>query len=531
MSISRRQLITAALGASAAIRGRAQENDAWDAGAVRHLLPAAGPTRLLLKASFRRPLSGAPTLRAGSRSVSGVRSDTAGEYWRFDLTGLEPETRYQLELSEAGGRALCDPWPIRTFPSPSADVGKFRLMVYTCAGGHPATINPDTGGPYWVSIENRRKLLKTGLSYQPDAMIAIGDHVYWDLLSPVGRKNLGGSEPLRALVGEFNRSAPVLGTENEPKLKTAVTPQVCDLYGTLFRSTPVFFVQDDHDYFENDEATEEMVTFPPDNFALRLARSSQRLYYPEFLPAPGRPLGLPSSSAADRARGVSESYGTLRFGGLAEIMMYDCRRHLSLKGPTGGFVPDAVEDWLTGRMKAQETHHVVNLPSTPVGWSAGKWGEWYPDLLQPNGKLGLEKPKYWWQEGWQLQHNRLLKAASEMDGVPLFLSGDLHAIAEGRIHRYGDLDLSANPVATVLTGPISTGPKAWPSAWRGTPPQNPTGIEVEEGLSPIERNGFTILDFTEDRVDGMFFQWKLDQPEERLDDLKPFHRFSFSRRG
>jgi hypothetical protein len=240
---------------------------------------------------------------------------------------------------------------------------------------------------------------------------------------------------------------------------------------------------------------------------------------------------LPSSSPPDRAEGVSESYGTLRYGDLAEIMMYDCRRHLSLKGPAGGFVPDAVESWLTGRMKAQETHHVVNLPSTPVGWSAGKWGEWYPDLLQPNGNLGVETPKYWWQEGWRLQHNRLLRAASSMQRIPLFLSGDLHAIGQGRIHRYGDVDLRQNPVATVLTGPISTGPKAWPSSWRGTPPQTVTGMEIDQGLAPIEKNGFTILDFSEDRVDGMFFQWKMDEPEALLDDLKPFHRFAFNRQG
>jgi hypothetical protein len=513
------------------MRAYAQSDDAWNAGSVRHLLPAVSHDRLLLKASFHRALSAPPTLRAGSRSASGVRADSAGEFWWFDLTSLEPDTSYQLELQGADGELLCDPWPIATFPSPQASAQRFRLLVYTCAGGHPATRNPDTGGPYWVSIANRRKMLMTGLSYKPDAIIAIGDHVYWDLLSPVGRQNFGGSEALRSLIGEFNRSAPVLGTNNEDKLKTAVTPQICDLYGTLFRSTPVFFVQDDHDYFENDEATEEMVTFPPDDFALRLARGAQRLYYPEFLPTVGRPLGLPSSSPVDRARGVSESYGTLRYGDLAEIMMYDCRRHLSLKGPVGGFVPDSVEAWLTGRMKSQETHHVVNLPSTPVGWSAGKWGEWYPDLVQPNGKLGLATPKYWWQEGWRLQHNRLLKAASSMERIPLFLSGDLHAIGEGRIHSYGDLDLRGNPVATVLTGPISTGPKAWPSAWRGTPPQTVTGIEIDEGLSPIEKNGFTVLDFTEDRVDGMFFLWKLDEPEELLDDLKPFHRFAFNRPG
>ena len=68
-----------------------------------------------------------------------------------------------------------------------------------------------------------------------------------------------------------------------------------------------------------------------------------------------------------------------------------------------------------------------------------------------------------------------------MDGIPLFLSGDLHALAEGRIQRYGNLDLRRNPVVSVLTGPISTGPKAWPSAWRGTPPRTPSGIEVDAG--------------------------------------------------
>ena len=163
---------------------------------------------------------------------------------------------------------------------------------------------------------------------KPDAVIAIGDHVYWDLRSPVGSVNLGNSAIARRLVGEFTRSAPVLGTENERRLKQVVTPQICDLYGTLFRSTPMFFVQDDHDYFENDEATESIVTFP-DEFMLQLARTTQRLYYPEFLADATRPQGLASTGAPDRAPGVSESYGTLRYGKLLEIMMYDCRRHLS----------------------------------------------------------------------------------------------------------------------------------------------------------------------------------------------------------
>ena len=84
---------------------------------------------------------------------------------------------------------------------------------------------------------------------------------------------------------------PVLGTDNEHKLKLIVTPQICELYGTDFRSTPVFFVQDDHDYFENDEATEQIVTFPPDDFMLRLARASQRCITPNFCPTPAGPSG------------------------------------------------------------------------------------------------------------------------------------------------------------------------------------------------------------------------------------------------
>ena len=55
---SRRQLLTATISGAAAfaIAGRAQEKT-WQAGAVRHLLPGVSHDRLLLKASFVRPLT------------------------------------------------------------------------------------------------------------------------------------------------------------------------------------------------------------------------------------------------------------------------------------------------------------------------------------------------------------------------------------------------------------------------------------------------------------------------------------------
>ena len=53
---------------------------------------------------------------------------------------------------------------------------------------------------------------------------------------------------------------------------------------------------------------------------------------------------------------------------------------------------------------------------------------------------------------------------------------------------------------------------------------------VDAGLNPLEKNGFTIIDFTEDRIEGQMFSWKMDEPEERLDNLKPFHSFIVARR-
>ena len=507
----------------------APSQDDWGQGVVDHLLATASHERILLKASFRRPLSSPPTLRIGSRLREGRRTDTTGDFWSFDVAGLDAERRYTLELLGADARPLCDPWPLTTFPEPTAARGHFRLMIYTCAGGHDTTRDPDTGGPFWVSVANRRKMLKAGLSYAPHAVIAVGDHVYWDLRAGRAAQMLGASPVAQRLVGSFDRSAPVLGTDNERKLHLAVRSQIADLYGTLFRSTPVFFVQDDHDYFENDVAREDIVTFPPDDFMLRLARATQQLYYPEFLPDRYRPMGLPGAGAADRPLGVSEAFGTLRFGKLLEIMIYDCRRFVTLEGPSAVFVPNTVEAWLTARMAAHETNHVVNLPSTPIAWGAGKWAEWYPDVLQPDGTLGTSAAKYFWQEGWNAQHDRLLRAAYEMSGIPLFLSGDLHAIAEGKIVRNGRMDLRRNPIISVLTGPISTGPAGWPSAFRGVSAQVPTQLDVEEGLRPLEKNGFSILDFTPDAVDIKFFGWKMGEPEERLDDMQPFHTVRFER--
>jgi phosphodiesterase/alkaline phosphatase D-like protein len=306
--------------------------------------------------------------------------------------------------------------------------------------------------------------------------------------------------------------------------RRATGPQIIPQYGALLRSTPVFFMQDDHDYFDNDEATDDIITFPPDHFMLELARATRQLYYPEYLPDLNRPLGLPGASAPDRPPGVAEAFGTLRYGKLAEILLYDIRRSQTLSGPSAVFVDGTVESWLTSRMADRDVTHVVNIPSNPPGWSAGKWGEWYPDILGRDGKLTTDIQKPYWQTGWLKQHDRLMQAVAAMPGrIPLVISGDLHAIAEGRMMRCGSLDFSKNPVQVILSGPLGTGDRGWPSASRGIGATPPTHLTMEENLKPIEENGFIIADFTPDGITVRYFRFSYHtQSPEVIDTLEPF---------
>jgi len=497
---------------------------AWNSGAVRHLLPTVSDTQMLLKASFDAPLSQPPALRVGTLTVPGRMTDTRGEMWAFHATGLTPGRRYPLSLNASSGRSLCAPWDLSTFPSPDARPDKLRVLFFTCAGGHEAL------GFLPPAVRNR--LLRRALSFQPDAAVANGDHVYWDLRSPLTTRNNGVSSRAREIAkGAFDRSDIVLGSENEAILKRAAGPQIAPVYGTDFRSTPVFFIQDDHDHFDNDDAYDEIVTFPPDSFMTEMARATQSMYYPEFLPDAMRPRGLAGSASPGRTLPVSESFGTLRYGRLAEVLLYTVRRTMTLAGPSAVFLDREVEGWLTRRMAATDVAHVVNAPSNPPGWSAGKWGEWYPDVLGADGKLTTQVAKPYWQPGWLKQHDRLLAAMSGMRGrIPLSMSGDLHAIAIGRILRSGTLDLSANPVVTALTGPVGTHAGGWPSSIRKVGATPPLHLTVDEQVKPIEQHGFTLADFTPDTIVLRFFKWDVTtQGVETLDTLQPFHTAELKR--
>jgi len=487
----------------------------------------------LLKASFKRQLDLPPVLLINNERIKGERTDTRGAFWQFQASGLKPGTTHKLSLATSDGQSLCQPWELATLPAPDDRPEKLRLLVYSCAGGHDIFAKEHTNFEF-LPATVRQRLLKRALSFEPDALIANGDHVYWDLLAPRASPRLGGSQAALNYA-RFDRSAPILGGSNESALLKAAGEQITPLYGTLCRSTPVFFLQDDHDHFDNDEATDEAVTFPPDSFMLQAARATQRLWYPEFLPDPNRPAGLPGSDSPDQASsrpsGLSESFGTLRYGRLAEVLLFDVRRTMTLAGPTAVFVAPDVEGWLKARASAREVAHVVSVPSNPPGWSAGKWGEWYPDLLGPDGKLSVAKPKPYWQSGWLAQHDRLMHSLAEMpERIPLVVSGDLHAIGEGLMRRSGKLDFSGKPIVAVLPGPLGTSTGGWASEFRGVGALPPNHLDMEETLKPVEENGFVLMDFTPETVTLRYFKWnQKTDPVTAIDTLEPFRTTELKR--
>jgi hypothetical protein len=527
---SRRGFLAGAAALALGVRP-APAADGWKAGPLAHLIPAASHDRLLIKASFGVPLDGGPQLMIDvTRAVAGLRIDSRGRFWRFDAPGLAPSTTYTLQIADAGGAPLCDPWPLATFPAHGAPAESLRILAFTCGGG----VDGVRLGEYSLFLEMaaRRRLLARGLALRPDVVISNGDMIYWDLATALN-KGEALAKVVRATwakVGKIDFDRAMLGTDNEAVLTRIADHQIAGLYGTSLRSVPSFFLPDDHDLLENDEATDALVTLPPTPGRLAAARAIQALYYPEFLPDANRPRGLTGNGAGDGSVGLSESFGTLRYGTLLEAVLYDTKRHATIAGDSAGMVPDDAERWLLARTAADDTRHFFHVPSTPFGWSAGKFGEWYPDVAGEGGTLSTAAPKPFWPAGWWRQHQRLVGAlATQRTRIPLAVQGDLHAVGYGLLRRSATGDFAANPVHMVLTGPLGTGDVGFPSAYRGAKAQPPSLLAVEEAMPPLEKNGFTVIDLTPEQIRLRLFAWRPPDGVERIDDLEPTFSVDLSR--
>jgi hypothetical protein len=191
------------------VGGEISTSQTWDDGELAHVLPTGSHDRILIKVSLKKPVGAAPTLRIGDQRISGIRTDTYGSFWQFHAGDLRPETSYELSLTSSDGRSLCQSWKLSTMPAPDQTPSKLRVLIYSCAGGHDLFSTAHTGFEF-LPAAVRRKLLQRGLSFAPDALIANGDHVYWDLLAPRAAPKLGASKAALEYA-RFDRNAPILG--------------------------------------------------------------------------------------------------------------------------------------------------------------------------------------------------------------------------------------------------------------------------------------------------------------------------------
>ncbi|MHA1309989.1 MAG: hypothetical protein ACTSQO_03590 [Candidatus Helarchaeota archaeon] len=518
----------------------------WDHGAVVHILPAVSDNRILLKVSFMYSVSN-PKLEVNGTNYVGVMTDTRGFFWMFDVKGLISNSTYELKLKDGSGTLLCDPWTLKTFPDPNSNPKNLRVLVFTGSGGNDVCRTWYGSGQMPLSV--RQKLLNKALSFKPDIVIGTGDEVYYDIRYGVSSKTMGDSRRAIAYAGRFDYTKDILGTSNEIVLEKAVGPQIAYLFGTACRSIPTYFILDDHDYFANDDAIEKdslnlqlllawmdpyikaCVTFPPDSFMLKLARAVQKLYLPEFLPDRNRPMDLPATNATDRAVNVSECFGTLRFGNLLEGLFYDVRRFITLTGNNATFIPPKAEKWIEDRIRSENSTYIINFSPISVGWSAGKWLSWYPDVrTKVNNIAVLTKniPKYMWQSGWFNQHNRILNATLNLENsTPLFVCGDMHSQSAGMIVKSGNLSFSSNPIPTILTGSLGVDGGGFPSGGlRGIKATPPTDLHVIENMSSYEKAGFVIMDITQQNITINFYGWKYGtDPLSLIDMLQPHFTF------
>jgi len=467
---------------------------------VRHILASASHERFALSISLYKKTSKLDLILDGQNIVKGVQVDKEGTNWKFISDKLLSNQSYELQLI-SGDRPIYKPWKLKTFPSPNLDVKNVSFMSFTCAGGPEGF--KSSGKEFFKPIKFRQKIFAEGLSKKPDFAISIGDHIYWDLRGesspPVGRNSkfikffLGSYISL--VYGKFNRLESASSSNNEKVLKKLGNEQIASLYGTKFKSTPIFFIPDDHDYFENDDAEEQLVTFPADKFSKDVFKKMADLFYPPLLDTPdGEPR---------------RNIGRIRYGSAFEGLLADCAGNMTLGNKKAVLISNEDEKWLLTRIKDSKAKHLAFIPSHPFGYTAGKWREWYPDVVAEEGATGTvvnellsgtigslttNANKYLWQEGWFLQHQRLIKSISKRKGSRFIFSGDIHAIGAASIMQSGDIKLK-NEVKTFLVGPVGSSSAGWPSFARGITADNPKSLICNPIFKTIEENGFTFFKF------------------------------------
>jgi len=120
--------------------------------------------------------------------------------------------------------------------------------------------------------------------------------------------------------------------------------------------------------------------------------------------------------------------------------------------------------------------------------------------------------------------------ASQTTRAPLIVQGDFHATAVGKVVRSGELSL-AQPVNVVLAGTLGTGDLVFPSSFRKIESKPSQLVGMDEVLKVTEKNGFSLIDVTPDKITFTVFMWRPPQPIVDIDTMPPALVFEVPRKA
>jgi len=101
------------------------------------------------------------------------------------------------------------------------------------------------------------------------------------------------------------------------------------------------------------------------------------------------------------------------------------------------------------------------------------------------------------------------------------IEGDYHASAVGKMMSSSQLKRKNNPIEVVLVGTLGSGDIAFPSSFRKLQNSPSLIVDMDQQLEISEKNGFTIIDVTPEKIVFRVFTWRSPQSVDQIDAMDP----------
>lgn len=354
-------------------------------------------TAVTTAASARLVVSTSPTFT--SPVFFGPVAPTAQDVATFTATGLTAATDYYCRVEEDGVVDTTNTGEFRTFPTPGAQVDLF-IAASGCAKG--------TNFP-WVTDTSNSPIFDTIRGHAPDFFCHLGDLHYRDI-----------------------------ATNDVDAYRQAYTDAFsAPRQAQLYRSTPLVYVWDDHDYATNDSDG----TAP--------GRPAAAQVYRERIPSYDLPAG-----AGDAPIYHSFTRGRILF--LVSDTRWAKTPRTEPDGPSKTMLGSAQKSWMAGVLASSAAEFLVWLNPTPwMGLSQDTWNGYATERQEIADLLELH--------GWT---DRMVCITSDYHGVgmdtgtgntwggfPVYVWGAMDSGTEGGspTHQYdmGPTSIGSNRYGTL----------------------------------------------------------------------------------